>query len=308
MVQKSAGAVDAFWQKYPFFQRALERAVRASMMQVARECSGKRLLMDCTQMLRRQDAMTGDVIGIFADILKACKNNEALAQSAFADIIKGIVETLEIKIDSLLESRQAFMQEVSALLDAFAETEPTRAIFDDAAIVAEGVQNVLAALITPEEEECDGAAVIRRVLEDHEQNKSLAACREEWIRAQGQMADAVQRKLAKYKKDHLLFECSTFEEILHYSVSRLRVSENAAVLVFVAAVDAGMARLEAMLAAYGITMIRPEPHEVFNGREHEVLMAEVHSGFQKGEIVKYMNSGYREGETVLLRANVVAAK
>ena len=121
----------------------------------------------------------------------------------------------------------------------------------------------------------------------------------------------LQKKLAQFKKEQLLFECSTFEEILHYSVSRLReVSESDApeVHAFVAAIDENAARLSSILTCRGITLMQPSPHDMFNGREHEVLMAEEREGFAKGEIIKFINSGYKEKDIVLIRANVIAAK
>ena len=47
---------------------------------------------------------------------------------------------------------------------------------------------------------------------------------------------------------------------------------------------------------------------MFNGREHEVLMAEVKEGFKKGEIIKTLNKGYRFNDQIILKANVVACK
>ena len=37
-------------------------------------------------------------------------------------------------------------------------------------------------------------------------------------------------------------------------------------------------------------------------------MAESNADFKKGEIVKLMNSGYRQNGAVILRANVIAAR
>jgi len=57
-----------------------------------------------------------------------------------------------------------------------------------------------------------------------------------------------------------------------------------------------------------ITPIRPNPQEIFNGKEHEVLVAEKQEGFNKGEIIKLVGSGYRYKDVVLMRANVIAAR
>ncbi|MCL2753821.1 MAG: nucleotide exchange factor GrpE, partial [Defluviitaleaceae bacterium] len=59
---------------------------------------------------------------------------------------------------------------------------------------------------------------------------------------------------------------------------------------------------------FGIEKISPKTHEQFNAKEHEVLMAEQKEGFTKGEIIKTINSGYRYNDTIIVRANVIAAR
>jgi len=120
--------------------------------------------------------------------------------------------------------------------------------------------------------------------------------------------DEISAKLTKFKKEQTLYEISTYEEIQHYSISRLRDSDCEHIAEFVAVLDQSAEKMEAILKEHGITPIRPAPGSVFNGREHEVLMAEAHEGFAKGEIIKAMNSGFRQKDNVLLRANVIAAR
>jgi len=112
----------------------------------------------------------------------------------------------------------------------------------------------------------------------------------------------------RYKKEALLYEISTFEEILYYSVSRLRESTLPHVAAAVQILDETIFVLEEHIRTRGITIIRPNPHEPFNGREHEVLTAEEQEGFAKGQIIKTMVSGYKQNDQVIIRANVVAAR
>ncbi len=58
----------------------------------------------------------------------------------------------------------------------------------------------------------------------------------------------------------------------------------------------------------GVDIIAPKPHDIFNGKEHEVIMAEKNNDFKKGEIIKLINSGYKNKNYIILRANVIAAK
>ena len=62
------------------------------------------------------------------------------------------------------------------------------------------------------------------------------------------------------------------------------------------------------LEEYEIYIINPKIKEIFNAREHEILMAKEEEGFEKGEIIKVLNKGYKTKEDIILRANVVCSK
>jgi molecular chaperone GrpE (heat shock protein) len=125
--------------------------------------------------------------------------------------------------------------------------------------------------------------------------------------------NALTRKTAKFKSEHILYEMSTFEEILHYSVSRLRNAEidgetDDFIKTYTAVIDAEHNALLRVLKAVGVEIIRPEQRDIFNGREHEALVAESNPEFKKGEIIKVVNNGYRHNGVILVRATVIAAK
>jgi molecular chaperone GrpE (heat shock protein) len=124
---------------------------------------------------------------------------------------------------------------------------------------------------------------------------------------EGEYRAKIDKAIQNFKKETLLYEVNTFEEILTYSVSRLRDSALSGVPRAVELLDGVAAALEMMLKKNYIIPIRPVPHDIFNAREHEVLMAEKQDGFNKGEIIKLLNSGYKHKDTVILRANVIAA-
>ena len=58
----------------------------------------------------------------------------------------------------------------------------------------------------------------------------------------------------------------------------------------------------------GIEIIDPKPKDIFVAKEHDVLMAERVEGYKKGEIVKVMTKGYKNGNLVYIRSSVIAAK
>jgi molecular chaperone GrpE (heat shock protein) len=107
---------------------------------------------------------------------------------------------------------------------------------------------------------------------------------------------------ARFTQQAVLHEAATFEEILTHSVPRITQAAAADAL------RAASLELETILRKNNIETIRPQPHDAFNAKEHEVLVAEVCENFDKGTIIKVISTGYRGGGKVAIRANVVAAK
>ena len=232
--------------------------------------------------------------GVDADVTPTSKPHKPPPE---IEILTGIIETLEIKVDSLQESLESHKEATSTMLSALSNI-PT--------LTGEELQlaasQLLAAwcLTPPTQDTID-----------------------EFLANPGEVITAYNDKLTKhiannqakldkislrYKKEALLYEISTFEEILYYSVSRLRESTLPHVAAAVQILDETIRMLEALITNRGITIIRPNPHEPFNGREHEVLTAEEQEGFAKGQIIKTMVSGYKQNDQVIIRANVVAAR
>ncbi|MCL2171036.1 MAG: nucleotide exchange factor GrpE [Defluviitaleaceae bacterium] len=256
-----------------------------------------------------QDILVKEAIACFSNILQYYKDSaEALAASDFGDITAGIGETIEIKLDGMNESLEYFKQESNGMIENYRNQNPLpdeNQLNDMGRKAAEGAAY---ALCGAGKNPLRGWAAISDALENWHEAESLRdahlAREREWNRAREQ----VEKICIRHLKDNLLFELTTFEEIAHYSVSRLREGENEAVAGFVSIIDAQIGGLELILAKYGIDLIRPIAHEPFNAKEHEVLMAETSPEYKKGEIIKVMNSGYKRGEAVILRANVIAAR
>jgi molecular chaperone GrpE (heat shock protein) len=112
----------------------------------------------------------------------------------------------------------------------------------------------------------------------------------------------------RFKKEVLLYEVCTYEEILTHSALRLKASPWPAMAAATVDLFAAYDRLQTILGINHIMAIHPAPHEPFNAFEHEVLMAEKQEGFATGEIIKVLNTGYKQGDKVILRANVIAAR
>ena len=53
----------------------------------------------------------------------------------------------------------------------------------------------------------------------------------------------------------------------------------------------------------------PNPHDMFDPKEHEVLLAEKNEQFLKGQIIKVVNYGYKKKDKgIIKRATIIAAK
>jgi hypothetical protein len=226
---------------------------------------------------------------------------------AESDIIKGISETISIKIETLREAAQQFFAEADSMIEDFAlEAKAGIDGFDD--FGAKGREFMFERLFAIDSGEKRGAAIVKVIIDNFVDSDFFEDYRQAVERVWAKRDDALAKKILAFKRDSLFFELSTFEEIMNYSVSRLRESADVQILEFVVEVDKQYKRLEAILAKRGIDKIVPKPHEPFNPKEHEVLMAEQNEGFKKGEIIKTMNSGYRQGDMVVVRANVIAAR
>jgi len=213
-------------------------------------------------------------------------------------ILNGISETVDIKIDSLNESIHAFDEDGQNLLRSVSEEKVT---LPDAEI--QKVQDaVLAAWVASPP--CNAADFFNMLPDSdifaplHDRIKKRMAFYEE----------KAEKLTFRFKKEVVLYEICTYEEILTHSASRLRESAWANMAAAEKVLSAAYGTLENLLQDNHIVAIRPAAHEPFNAFEHEILLAETQEGFVKGEIIKVLNTGYKQNDKVILRANVIAAK
>lgn len=111
-----------------------------------------------------------------------------------------------------------------------------------------------------------------------------------------------------YIKKDVLFEIKTLEDLMYLSIDKLKVSDELQCIRFVDCVDTMYQRILKQLKQNDIISIIPKEHETFNGKIHEILIAEETEGFNKGEIIRTQNSGYIFENRILIRASVIAAK
>ncbi len=261
--------------KYTLSERQ-NYAKQTAEMQIKTEVSFADMICDC-----------------FSIIIKHTnENRHNLKDSEFIEIIEGIYETINIKIDNIKESTEIFKNEC--------ETETDNIIQNDNYEIKLNMEQINEGLLIWIKLHCDKEAFLSEFHIILDKNKTDDyKCGE---------FEEIRKKAVQFRKEQLLFEISTFEEILNYSVSRLRKSENTHIVSYVNAVDETTHKIYETLNKFNIEIIKPSAHDMFNGKEHDVLMAEKSKEFKKGEIIKLMNSGYKQGDIILLRANVIAAR
>lgn len=215
-------------------------------------------------------------------------------------VLTGIAETIEIKIESLTESIQSFGEEGFDIVRNFSEKRetPTEQELQTSHEMARTEW-----LASPPVEPNDLSQFFALLLET-----AFKTFQTRMQKHVSNLAEKVENFTFRFKKEVLLYEICTYEEILIHSVPRLRDSENPEIAAIVGLLDSAYVKLEILLGENNIEVIRPVPHDAFNAFEHDVLVAEALDGFKKGEIIKMLNTGYKQQDKVILRANVIAAR
>jgi len=218
-----------------------------------------------------------------------------------AGIINGICETIKIKLESLKESRDEYRRNMDALTEEYTRGFP-EINEDDCAAAADEIFEKWSTDVSGDE--MFGAGSLYDLIAATERYGAFIDKTRKYME---RMRESYLKRDYAYKRDCLLYEISTYNEIMNYSVSRLRESARGED-GFVAVCDNVLDEISVIIQKNNITAINPAPREMFNGKEHEVLLAEEHEHFVKGMIIKVLNPGYRYGDMILARATVIAAK
>lgn len=255
--------------------------------------------------------LSNTIIKLFSEFVKnyEIQKDNINEDVEYIPIIDGIYETISIKVESLTENTESFSCMISKVNQNIQE-EINPSVLENVfgIIILERYNRFINEPINNHPIEKDsfiqwGEEYLKKELEE---GFELFTKRIKLIIEK--LEQEANKKTNKFLKEYLLFEISTYEEIVNYSVSRLRQEDDAFVCDYVKNIDRLTLDLEKVLEEYKIELVEPVPHEKFNGREHEVLMAEVREGFNKGEIIKTLNKGYRYNNQIILKANVVAGK
>ncbi|MBR1442355.1 MAG: nucleotide exchange factor GrpE [Firmicutes bacterium] len=227
---------------------------------------------------------------IFAEITKYTDDNRiSIDEYESREIIYGVYDTIDIKIETMKEAEETFKEQSDDFIEKIGEEKPDIKENDKFNTVQRCFEAVK-----------EGKDDVGRII-DEEIGAKITKKLDKNI-------ELINKKVIQFIREHILFEISTFEEILNYSVSRLRDDESEVAKGYVFMIDYATMRIEDALKKKNIEIIKPKPYDIFNGKENEVLMAEKNDEFKKGQIIKVMNNGYRKDGVVIMRANVIAAR
>ncbi|MCL2852363.1 MAG: nucleotide exchange factor GrpE [Defluviitaleaceae bacterium] len=288
------------------YGQELEAALHAIIENKIAKARLDRTLYELRKNVTQSTLMANEMTGVFRAIHKFYQEHEEyLASEPGIEIISGIHETIGIKIMNIQDGKAAFYEDAlqkleNCMLDGRGLCET--ALENIRAEAAPGLLETLLAAppdSLPESLEKAFDAAFERSFAQ-KIDKATASWQTE-----------INRHITAFKREVLLYEMGTFDEIMNFSVSKLvedSGEEQSPSLAYAAHLKRAQGELVEILGRNGISRIMPHPHDPFDGKEHDVLMAERTEGFAKGEIVKTFSSGYRERDTVLVRASVIAAK
>lgn len=228
------------------------------------------------------------------------ENKDVLFNTSYSEILKGIYETIEIKIESLKENKDIFLEAMSNVSNSL-----------DFNLTKQTEQKIQLDILKFWYDKCFNEHFIDLVenmyntINTHE---LLVKYMDNVKKQTNLKLDQVNKSYINFLKDSLLFELTTYEEILNYSVSRLRQTDVQIINDFISFIDLVSFKIDELLLQYDIETIKPKPYDLFDGKKHEILMAEKNKDFEKGQIIKLMNTGYKYNNAVIIRANVIAAK
>lgn len=302
---------DAYRDAYSLFYKSIVEMLDELLDAETGKGYTKKTLFQMNRESFTYNGMAREMREIFSGLSRYMEERSGeLDASDCRDIVAGIRETVTIKIESLLENSDHYALSAEKYLSDFSAFEAEIQETDRDNLLEMVINAIMPALsvLSNSSDERKACSQIKAAFGLALSGDLFQKAKESALRQKNQCFEGLKKTSYKFLRDCLLFEVGTFEEIVHYSVSRLRESTNEAVIGCVGEIDKLSLELDGKLRRFDIETIRPAPHEMFNGKEHEVLMAEKNDDYKKGEIIKVMNSGYKQNGSVITRANVIAAK
>jgi len=298
--------LDKFVCEYVFVLDDYDEGVRAYWRELCNERpqQSQSMVKAKEESLLRTETLAGGITSEFAFALSGIGQNMELCKddSGVYQVVLGIHETLSMKMSSMNEMYGEYLENMKA----FSDNELSLAYDSD-----KDIEDALAEYKLTFYSFFDDVSKSLKEA-DRFYKQRIEKAKEKSLRATEKVWDdgikAIKNMEFRFRKECLFFEIVTFEEIISYSVLKLKDSELEAAKSCCRFIVEAAANIKKILEICGIEIIEPEIGEMFNGRLHEVIMAKEEEGFVRGEITKVLSKGYREGAVVFARANVICAK
>ncbi len=291
--------------KLLLFKEIFKTELYESLLFELKEYNYRKLVYEISKRSAACVEIANDFVRLFEHLILEYRfNREALEQN---EIIKGIAETIDIKLESINEGISILTDESKKLIaDLISYKNLTDEEFS---VIYEDCFRLFVQKMSEEiNQDKDLIELINESFAESLLQSPYQNCYNRNKRFFSTASQSYKKFFLKFYKESLFAEITTFEELMNYSVSYLRNADDQAVLRFVQAMDEAFLELEDICKRNDFILIRPEPHSPFDSKEHEILTAESNPDFAKGQVIKLVNTGFKNEETVILRANIIAAR
>lgn len=225
------------------------------------------------------------ILELFGDAVEQLSKIELVYQSEVGEkIAKGILETMLLKHEVIKEKDTVYQMSKKDV-----SISEEKKLFDIRSEFEAKAENIL-------NEAIDGSNEGFLTIQERFQKKVDAI-----------KISHINHDMAYLRKD-LLFELRSFDEIVKHSVEKLIEYEESSAEALVKVMKYVYDQSRKILNRNGILFLEPDPHERFDGKLHEIMLAEQVEGYAKGEVIKCQNIGYIKDGYVIMRANIVAAR
>ena len=286
-----------------YFKSKLKKAYKHKLFNDINQLNSKLYIYYNKKIINQASLFCDEIKIKFENIDNYFINNkEELILLEQKDILNGVSEIIKIKINSLYENKNDFNENCSYLINTMRDSPVNMKEVYINELSEEYFNNTILKII--KEKNIDEEKINNMVNNDINSCYSIT---KNYLQVE-KISSEVLNKTNCFLKEVILFEISTFEEVYRHSINILKESDNIYIKNYIEQIDLNMNEIYILLNKNDIYRITPNEHDIFNSKEHEVLIAEKRHGFNKGEIIKVLNNGYMKKGIVILRANVIAAR
>jgi len=284
--EKVAISKEEYESKFNHFLGAFEQVIKAK----AKTLDGFLSLQKEISKSKELESIANTVIETFISIIAYQQTNKEVLENSTREykIIEAISDTLEIKIENIKESTNNFIEEINNF-----EAEIS--------LPENFIEEILELWYKLKPSNMEEITIF---LEETAFKDSLPKINKIALK----LEKSHKKNVLEYKKNQLLFEVTTFNELLNYSVEILKKSTDMEVLMYIQVVEEANSMINTTLIKHLIRPIYPEIGSIFNSKEQEVIMTEKDGNFKKGEIIKVANHGYKQKDIIIIKANVIVAR